>query len=132
MTIELVLLFTVLVVALLIVVGLGRIALGTLHTEQAAAAAARAASLTTTPAQARTSSQRVATETLRSAGITCRRVTIDVDTTSFHPGGVVSVSVACTADLSGLAMTGLPGTVTVHATSSSVLETHRDLTGGGQ
>lgn len=132
MTIELVLLFTVLVILLLIIVGLGRIAQGNLHTEQAASAAARAASLTTTPVQARTASRRAAVETLASAGITCRRVTVDVDTKAFHPGGVITVNVACTADLSGLSMTGLPGAVTVNATSSSVLENHRDLSGGGQ
>lgn len=129
MTVELVLLFPVLVVLFLIVAGLGRIGLGTLHIEQAAASAARAASLTTTRAAARAASHHAAAETLRSAGITCRHTRLDVDTGAFHPGGFVTVRLSCTADLSGLAMAGLPGAVTVHATSQSALETHRDLTG---
>jgi Flp pilus assembly protein TadG len=126
MTIELVLLTPFVVILFLVIVGLGRIALGALHVEQAAAAAARAASLASSPVQAGSQARQAATDTLHGAGMTCRSFRTEVGTGSFRPGGVVTAEVTCTADLAGLAMAGLPGAVTIRADSRSPLERHRD------
>ena len=48
-----------------------------------------------------------------------------MDTADFRPGGHVRVSVACTADLSGLGLSGLPGSKTLHAEAAAPLEQYR-------
>ena len=58
-------------------------------------------------------------------------MTADVDTGAFRPGGVVTVTITCTADLSGLALSGLPGAATISATGRAPLETHRQFTDPG-
>ena len=131
MTTELVVLAPIVIVLLLLVVGLGRYAHGKQLVEQAAAAAARAASLTSTPAQANTHAQRAATGSLAEAGVSCTGVTTTVDTGSFRPGGVVTVTITCTADLTDIAISGLPGTATFTATGRAVLELHRQFTDPG-
>ena len=116
MTTELVVLAPIVIVLLLLVVGLGRYAHGKQLVEQAAAAAARAASLTSTAAQANTQAQRAAAGSLADAGVSCTGMTTTVDTGSFRPGGVVTVTITCTADLTDIAISGLPGTATFTAT----------------
>ena len=64
---------------------------------------------------------------LSDAGLSCTGMTADVDTGSFRPGGVVTVTITCTADLSGLAISGLPGTATITATGRAPLEAHRQI-----
>jgi hypothetical protein len=54
-------------------------------------------------------------------------MTTTVDTGSFRPGGVVTVTITCTADLTDVAMSGLPGTATLTATGRAVLEAHRQF-----
>ena len=127
MTTEFVVLAPIVIVIVLLVVGLGRYAHGKQLVEQAAAAAARAASLTTSSAQAQTRAARAAAGSLSDAGLSCTGITADVDTGSFRPGGVVTVTITCTADLSGLALSGLPGTATVTATGRAPLEAHRQI-----
>lgn len=125
---ELAILSSFLIVMLLLVVGLGRVSHGRQLIDQAGAAAARAAALTNAPGQAASDAQQAASDTLTQAGLSCARLQVDVDTGAFHPGGYVDVAVRCTADLSGLALAGLPGSVTLTSTSRSPLETYRDLT----
>ena len=126
---ELAILSSFLIVILLLVVGLGRVSHGRQLIDQAGAAAARAAALTNAPGQASTDAQQAAADTLAQAGMACAQLHVDVDTGAFHPGGYVDVAVRCTADLSGLALAGMPGSVTLTSTSRSPLETYRDLTG---
>jgi hypothetical protein len=57
-------------------------------------------------------------------------MTADVDTGNFRPGGVVTVTVTCAADLSGLALSGLPGAVTMSATGRAPLESFRQISLG--
>ena len=126
---ELAILSSFLIVMLLLMVGLGRVSHGRQLIDQAGAAAARAAALTNAPGQASADAQQAASDTLAQAGLACARLHVDVDTGAFHPGGYVDVAVRCTADLSGLALAGLPGSVTLTSTSRSPLETYRDLPG---
>ena len=133
MTTELVVLAPIVILLLLLIVGLGRFAHGKQLVEQAAAAAARAASLTNTPTQAQTRARQVAVGSLADAGVSCTAVSADVDVASFRPGGFVTVMITCTADLSDLAMSGLPGAATLTSTGRAPLETHRQFTvPGGQ
>ena len=111
----------------MLLVGLGRYAYGKQLVEQAAAAAARAASLTSTAAQANTQAQRAASGSLAGAGVSCTGITTTVDVGSFRPGVVVTVTITCTADLSDIAISGLPGTATFSATGRAVLEVHRQF-----
>jgi Flp pilus assembly protein TadG len=127
MTTEFVVLAPIVIAIVLLVVGLGRYAHGKQLVEQAAAAAARAASLTSTTAQARTRAGQAATGSLSDAGVSCTGMTTDIDTGSFRPGGVVTVTITCTADLSDLAISGLPGAATITATGRAPLETHRQI-----
>ena len=99
----------IIVVLLLLVVGLGRYAHGKQLVEQAAAAAARAASLSGTAGQARDRALEAAGRSLGDAGVSCVSMSAAVDTGSFRAGGSVTVTLECTADLSGLALSGLPG-----------------------
>ncbi len=124
---ELAILAPVLIAMLLLVVGLGRVSQGRQTINQAGAAGARAAALTSTPGQAVRQGQQAAADTLVQAGVSCGQLGVEVDTSAFGPGGYVQVSVRCTSDLSGMAIAGLPGSVTLTATSRSPLETLRQL-----
>ncbi len=126
---ELAILSSFLIVMLLLVVGLGRVSHGRQLIDQAGVAAARAAALTNAPGQASADAQQAASDTLTQAGLACAQLQVVVDTGAFHPGGYVDVAVRCTADLSGLALAGMPGSVILTSTSRSPLETYRDLSG---
>jgi len=125
MTAELVILVVIVLFFLLLVTGLGRYSRGRQLVQDTSAAAARAASLASSPAQASADARQVATDTLRQGGISCQRASVVVDLHAFGPGGQVSVTIHCTAGLSDLAMTGLPATATLSATSTSPLDTYR-------
>jgi Flp pilus assembly protein TadG len=129
MALELALVAPFAIVMLLLVVGFGRVSHGRQLVDQAAAAAARSAALTTTPATATAAGQEAASNTLAQAGISCTALDARIDTLSFHAGGHVTATVSCTADLSGLAMAGMPGSITLHATSRAPLEPFRDFGG---
>ena len=128
---EIVILTPLFIVLLLLVVGLGRYAHAEQLTEQAAGAAARAASLTNGGAAATGAADRAARDTLAGLGLTCTGLHTAVDTSRFRAGGQVAVTVSCTADLSATVLAGLPGSVTVDATAAAPLETYRDLGTGG-
>ena len=112
---------------LLTVVGFGRYTHGKELADHSASAAARAASLANTPGGARTAATDAASEVLTNAGISCDQFTTTTDTDQFRAGGQVTVTVVCTASLSGLALAGLPGSVTLRSTARAPIETYRDL-----
>jgi Flp pilus assembly protein TadG len=128
--VELAVLTPFVIAVLLLVVGFGRVTQGRQLVDQAAAAAARAASLANTPGQAEADGREAATDTLTRAGVSCTGLGVMVDTARFHAGGDVSVQVRCTADLSGLALAGLPGAMTMTATAQAPLETFREISLG--
>ncbi len=112
---------------LLTVVGFGRYAHGKQLSDESASAAARAASLANTSGGAATAARTAAQEVLDNAGISCDQFTVTPDTSNFRPGGSVTVQVQCTTSLSGLALAGLPGSVTLTSTATSPIESYRDL-----
>lgn len=131
MALELAILAPLTIMMLLTVVAFGRVTHGRTTVDQAAAAAARAASLAPSPGQADADGARAARDTLAGTGLSCTGSSSDIDTTAFHPGGQVTAVVVCTVDLSSLALTGLPGSLTLHASATSPIETLRDVPGAG-
>jgi Flp pilus assembly protein TadG len=130
-TAELVIVTPIIIIMLLLVVAFGRYAYGKQLIEQAASAAARAASLSTTATQADGRAHQAASASLSDAGVSCTSMNITVDGSDFRAGGTVGVTLNCTADLSGLALAGLPGSVTMTATGWAPLETYRQFTTNG-
>jgi Flp pilus assembly protein TadG len=131
MALELAILAPMAIVMLLTVVAFGRVTQGRATVDQAAAAAARAASLARSPGRADTEGTQAARDTLTGAGLSCAGSSVDIDTTAFRPGGQVTASVICTVDLSNMALAGLPGSLTLRASATSPIEGLRDLTGAG-
>jgi Flp pilus assembly protein TadG len=125
---ELAILVPFIIVMLLLVVAFGRVERGRELVDRAAASAARAASLATNPGAARTAAETAAAQTLANGGLSCALMQVAVDTSEFHPGGLVSARVHCSADLAGLTLSGVPGHVPLAATSTSPLEPYRQLT----
>ena len=130
-SLELVILTPVFVAMVLLVVGFGRLTHGRQLVEQAASAAARAASLDSTPTQATTDAQVEARDILTQAGVSCHAFTADVDTSDFRAGGQVRVTVACVASLADLGLVGFPGAKTLEASATSPLEQFRQFGGQG-
>ena len=126
---ELVLLTPLLIVMLLFVVALGRLAGARINVDGAAAQAARAASIATTPAQAAASAQQSATAALGSDHVTCATLQVATDTARFAPGGSVTVTVTCAVALSDLSGLRLPVTEQVSSTATSVVDTYRSVPG---
>jgi Flp pilus assembly protein TadG len=128
---ELAILTPFVIVMLLLVVGFGRVERGRELLDQAAASAARAASLTTSPGAAQAAANTAARSALSSGGLSCAGIQVSVDTAAFGPGGAVSAKVSCTAELSGLTLSGLPGRVRLAARATSPLEPYRQFDSAG-
>jgi Flp pilus assembly protein TadG len=124
-SVELVLVAPVFLAALLLVVGLGRIVEAEGRVQGAARDAARAASVARSAVSAAEAARGAAAVNLEERGVSCTAFEVLVDTTNFRPGGQVRVSVACTADLSGLGMSGLPGSRTLRSEATAPLEQYR-------
>jgi Flp pilus assembly protein TadG len=103
----------------------GRLAESQSQVDAVAHAAARAASLQRTVAAADKAARQVATDTVPQHGVTCRTVTVEIDTSAFRPGGVVAIRVGCDVALGDLAWLPLPGTHRVAGTATSVVDTYR-------
>ncbi len=126
---ELVLLTPLLILMLLFVVALGRLAGARINVDGAAAQAARAASIATTPGGATVAAQQAATAALGSDHVTCATLQIATDTARFAPGGSVTVTVTCAVALSDLSGLALPATEQVSSTAASVIDTYRSAPG---
>ena len=90
----------------------------------AAAHAARAASLRQDRNAANAAANDAAGAVLADRDITCRSMRVTT-TGDLRPGGVVTVTVDCTADLSDLAMLKVPGSHTSTATVAEVVDRYR-------
>jgi len=124
---EVVLLAPVLILILAAVIGGARVTLAHQRVDSAAAQAARAASTATSPATAAA----LARSTARAAagsGLDCTSMKVAVDVSSFHPGGMVTVQVSCSADL-GSGVPGLSGHRTISGSRSEIIDTYGQVTG---
>lgn len=126
--IEIVILVPALMLLLLLAVAGGRVAIAHGSVQQAAADAARSASIARTVGAAQSSAAAAARATLANQGLTCATLSVSLDTSGFAtPVGTpasVGATVSCTVELSQLAIPGLPDRV-VTATVSSPLDVYR-------
>lgn len=126
--IELVLLVPALMLLLLFAVAGGRVAIAHGSVQQAAADAARAASIARSAGSAQTTAVAAARATLANQGLTCTSVVVTLDTSGFaSPVGTpasVRATVSCTVELSELSLPGLPDRV-ISATVTSPLDVYR-------
>jgi Flp pilus assembly protein TadG len=129
--VEMVLIAPLLILVLLFVLFCGRLAHARLRVDDAAHQAARAASLTRDPASAAAAATAAAGDALRSSGASCATHSASVDTTAFRPGGAVTVTVSCTIEVGDLSGLHLPGHVVQTASSTSVVDAFRGVSGAG-
>lgn len=128
---ELTIMVTFVIVMLLVIAAAGRVSHGRQLVDQAAQAAARAGSLSLTPGDAQVAAEQAATQTLADGGLSCGSMRVSLDTSRWYAGGDVVAQLSCNADLSALTTAGVPGTVTLNASSTSPLESYRQLSGSG-
>jgi Flp pilus assembly protein TadG len=102
------------VILLGIVVG-GRIVEAKADVQAATREAARAASLSSSPAGATTAAEHAVRDALARRRRSCASWNAAVDTARFQPGGVVAVDVTCVVTLSDLGLPGAPAARSVHA-----------------
>lgn len=122
---ELVLVTPALVLLMLFVVFAGRLGSAAADVRQAAAEAARTASLHASPAAADAAARDTATANLAASGVDCAATDITVDTAGLNPGGTVAVMVRCIVALDDVALTGLPGSRTLQAEAVEVVDLYR-------
>lgn len=128
--VEVVLLVPALVLLLGVFVAGWRLWSARTQVTDAAASAARAATLETSGSVARARAHRVARTNLEVLRVPCGSSTIDVDVSGFaRPPGQpaqVRVDVGCTVGLGDLLVPGLPGSWRVHGTASQTMDTFRE------
>lgn len=122
-TVELVFLAPLLLLVTMFVLGLGRFEQANLTATSTAGAAARAASLARTPAAAEAAAEAMA---VASGGPSCPRPDVRLDTSAFHSGGNVKVTVVCRPSLAEITAVGLPGTVHITSTMVSGIDQWRE------
>lgn len=129
LAIEGALLGSALLVLLVLVAAAGRISGAHVPIDSAANNAARAASISRGHDQAYAAAREAAITTLSGQGSSCPEPAVTVDTSGLNspPGqvGVVHVTVSCTVQLSDLAGLDLPGTRTITAEATSVVDAYR-------
>lgn len=111
---------------LMVVIFAGRVAQADTEVQSAASAAARAASQQANAALAEAKADEIAFDNLADAGIVCEPGDVSpIDPSTFHPGGSVQVTVTCITPLDDLMFFELPGSRTLEATSTEVIDTFR-------
>jgi hypothetical protein len=127
---EAVLLMPVALIAIGFLLVCARLALAQLSVSSAARDAARAASLERSYDAAATAAEASATSNL---GDACRggtgHATIVSGEGSFEPGGIITVTVVCDADLTGVAIPGIPATSRITKSSTEVIDRYRSMGG---
>jgi Flp pilus assembly protein TadG len=129
--VELTLLVPIFVLLLLLIVALGRASDAGIQIQDAAHAAARAATLATSPTAAEGAAEQAASAALAESGTTCQSVSVSADVGSLTPGSMVQVSVSCTVNYADLSGIDLPGAHTITASSSSIVDLYGATTGQG-
>jgi Flp pilus assembly protein TadG len=131
-TAELVLVTPLLILFVLFIVGLGRLAHARALVNDAAAQAARAATLQyLSPGQATAAAQQTAAAALASAGLACASQSTSVDTGQDHPGGTITVTLTCQVNLSNVTAAGFPDSTTLRASFTSPIDTYVPEQGNG-
>jgi Flp pilus assembly protein TadG len=131
-SIELAILVPVVLVFFLAVIIAGRFSMARQATEAAAYNAARTASLARTATAAGTRGRAAAIASFAAEGITCRTLTVTVDTRGFAvPVGrpaTVTVRLTCEAEFADIVLPGMPGSARLTSEFTSPLDTYRSRT----
>jgi Flp pilus assembly protein TadG len=118
-----VILVPVLLALVALVVAFGRTTTANSDVEFAARVGARAAAQSSTAAGATSSATIVVERTLAESDLSCRSHSVSVDASDLRPGGRVSVTVTCLADLSDVSNLQLAlGSRTMTATATEVVD----------
>lgn len=129
-TLEFVVLVPVVMIMLALAVAGGRLWLARAAVVDAAEGAARAATLARTVGAATTAAHQTADATLSSSGVRCRPRDLALDTSGFAKAAGTSSSVTatitCQVPLGDIALPGLPGSIRVHHSAVSALDTFRE------
>lgn len=125
--VELLAMTTVLVGMITVVVGGGRIVDSNSQVDDAAYAAARAASLETTFEAAQIAGRDAAKDSLEDRGRACTTLSVSFAGTDFRTSGQVTARVTCHANLSDVVGFGLPGAKSFTATAVVPIEQYRRL-----
>jgi Flp pilus assembly protein TadG len=125
--VELLAMTTVLVGFIVTVVGGGRFVDAKSQVDDAAYAAARAASLELNFEAGQIAGRNAAQDSLADRGKACTRLTVSFAGTDFRTSGHVKVQVTCHANLSDVAGFGLPGAKDFIATAVVPIEQNRRL-----
>lgn len=124
----------VVIVPVLLLVGAlllmaGRVVLAQGVVQSAANEAARAASISRSAPVAAAQASSTATTTLDNSGVRCASTAVRPSTEAFGlplgETGTISVTVECVVPLSDLGLPGVPGSQTISATGTSVLDAYR-------
>ncbi|WP_329583500.1 TadE/TadG family type IV pilus assembly protein [Streptomyces sp. NBC_01361] len=119
----------VLIAILGLMIAFGRITDADGAVDSAAHAAARAASLERDAGTAQAKAQDAVTRSLSGEGITCQTSNVAIDTSGYATdvgeAATVTASISCTANLSDIALPGLPGAKTLSASWTSPIDTYR-------
>ena len=128
-SLELVIIAPLILALFMVIVAVGRYELGSGKIDQAAGAAARAASQQVSAVQAEPAATAAAQSSLANAGITCQNIAVSVDTAGFTAAAGntadVTVTVSCTVSWSDLTIPGWPGDKDIQASAASPLDTRR-------
>ena len=122
---ELVLLTPVLIIVLLFVVALGRVGSSRAEVDAAARDAARDAANARSVAGAITNGDTAARGDLAESGVTCRSLSVALDTRNFRAGGTVTATISCTVALQDLIGLGLPSSRTITARYTEPIDVYR-------
>lgn len=110
-----------------LVVTAGRVVQSKGDASDVAYAAARAASLSSSPGEAKQAAQRAADDAVAAGDLSCRGVSVQIDASQFEPGGQVTATARCDADLVDVAGFGVPSNRTFVASAAVPIEQFRDL-----
>ncbi|MGE3412893.1 MAG: TadE/TadG family type IV pilus assembly protein [Dehalococcoidia bacterium] len=126
-SVELLAMTTVLVGFITVVVGAGRIVDSNSQVDDAAYAAARAASLESNFEAAQIAGRQAAEDSLADRGKACTNLTVSFAGTDFRTSGQVKVEVTCHANLSDVVGFGLPGAKDFSSSAVVPIEQYRRL-----
>lgn len=93
--------------------------------------AARAAAARQFPGPATADGEAAAAQTLAARNVSCATLSVVIDTSRLTPGGSVTSTVSCVVNLADVTtLLALPGTVTIEASSTVVVDRYRGGGGG--
>ncbi|HEV2929046.1 MAG TPA: TadE/TadG family type IV pilus assembly protein [Propionibacteriaceae bacterium] len=128
-TVEITILVPALLLTLSMLVVGGRVWFARTTVNEAAHAAARAASLARAAGEAGAAGRSAGAQSLATGGLRCASTTVEVNTAAFGvPVGTpatVTSTVNCRVGFADLLLPGLPGSVDIQASGASALDTYR-------